>query len=52
MAPRRTARLLFKGDLPDGRRYELVVHGERVLLEFYSGTKRLQMVHVPKKNRR
>ena len=50
MAPKRTARLLFKGDLPDGRRYELVVLGERVLLEFYCGTRRLNKVHVPKES--
>lgn len=50
MAPKRTAQLLFKGDLPDGRRYELVVLGGRVLLEFYSGTRRLNKVHVPKES--
>ena len=50
MPPKRTARLLFKGDLPDGRRYELVILGERVRLEFYSGTRRLNKVHVPKEN--
>ena len=50
MAPKRTAQLLFKGDLPDGRRYELVVLGGRVLLEFYSGTRRINKVHVPKEN--
>ena len=50
MAPKCTARLLFKGDLPAGRRYELVILGERVRLEFYTGTRRLNKVHVPKES--
>jgi len=50
MAPKRTARVLFKGDLQDGRRYELVVLGERFFLELYSGTTRLKRAHVPKHN--